>query len=225
MVKIYACKIKDKYSTSEKTAGLLMLSLAERKRYARFKDERSANLYLFGKILTRKILGRLINYPPEKLAFKKNKFGCPALLRPKNTSLNFNLSHSGNFVVLAVGQKKLGIDVEIIRPIDASIFKNNFSKKELDLIKRKKTGLRNFYQIWTLKESFIKALGKGLSHPLSDISFLLGPKNQIKLEKQSNNRRWHFRLWQPGKNYQLALCSQEVPLPKKINFVDWQKLI
>ena len=93
-------------------------------------------------------------------------------LRPslKNIPLDFNISHSGDYVACAISKtNRVGIDVEIIQNIDFTGFKSVMSSCEWEIIKNSTTATHTFFEFWTIKESVIKADGRGMSLPLLDI--------------------------------------------------------
>jgi phosphopantetheinyl transferase len=93
---------------------------------------------------------------------------------------HFNISHSGGHVVCAVCDEPVGIDVEVVKPIDMNIANRFFSEDERERIfsgpedERGRLGL--FYDVWTRKESFIKMTGEGLSRPLKAFSVFGEPE-------------------------------------------------
>lgn len=85
-------------------------------------------------------------------------------------SMDFNISHSGNYVICAVGKNlRLGIDIEEIKEIDFDDFTRVMSGDQWSDILHNKEPLRSFFKYWTWKESVIKGDGRGLAIPLEDI--------------------------------------------------------
>jgi 4'-phosphopantetheinyl transferase len=81
---------------------------------------------------------------------------------------DFNISHSGNRVVCVVGDRgRVGIDLEEIRNLNISDFKDQFSEKEWTAILQAKKPLEAFYHYWTAKECLSKADGRGLNLSLA----------------------------------------------------------
>ena len=88
----------------------------------------------------------------------------------------FNLSHSGEYAVCAVSEKEIGCDVEKLSECRLKLAKRFFSVYEYEMLLAQETEEEKrelFYRFWTLKESFIKAVGKGLYLPLDSFSILL----------------------------------------------------
>lgn len=156
------------------------LSPDEQARADRFRRSKDRISFALTRGILRCVLSRYLGSSPEKIRFDYTSFGKPRLCaNPEESRLNFNLSHSNQWIVLAVGKsRKIGIDVEHIRDnLDyASIARRFFSPQEVDFIesapKVRKQGL--FYEIWVRKEAYLKALGKGLSMPLSEFTVPLG---------------------------------------------------
>ena len=130
----------------------------------------------------RKVLSSYFDLMPEAWRFEYGAKGKPRLIEKQQieTGLNFNISHSKEHLLIAVCQREgkslqLGVDIEHARSstnID-SIMKHYFSDTELtDLLKLNKEEQRErFFDLWALKESYIKATGKGLATSLRSFSF------------------------------------------------------
>ena len=130
----------------------------------------------------RKVLSSYSDLMPEAWRFEYGEKGKPRLIEKQQieTGLNFNISHSKEHLLIAVCQREgkslqLGVDIEHARSstnID-SIMKHYFSDTELtDLLKLNKEEQRErFFDLWALKESYIKATGKGLATSLRSFSF------------------------------------------------------
>ncbi|TWD33671.1 4'-phosphopantetheinyl transferase [Vibrio crassostreae] len=130
----------------------------------------------------RKVLSSYSDLMPEAWRFEYGEKGKPSLVAEQQlkTGLNFNISHSKEHLLVAVCQREgkrvqLGVDIEHARSstnID-SIMKHYFSDKELaDLLKLSKELQRErFFDLWALKESYIKATGRGLATSLRSFSF------------------------------------------------------
>jgi 4'-phosphopantetheinyl transferase len=88
-----------------------------------------------------------------------------------NTDLDFNISHSGDYVLCAIGKKsRVGIDIEEVKPVILDDFTPILSPDELEeIVRHPKDKLDVFYTIWTQKEALVKAEGSGLNFPMRDI--------------------------------------------------------
>lgn len=102
-----------------------------------------------------------------------NKYGKPYFQSPDN--IFFNLSHSGNYVICGVDTEEIGVDVEERGEVYEEILYNCFTLNEIEVI-MSHTGQKArelFYDIWTMKESYTKLIGKGLNCSLNRLEVLM----------------------------------------------------
>lgn len=109
--------------------------------------------------------------------FIYNKYGKPSLRG--NSKLNFNISHCKELAVCAVAKNPIGVDAEKIRDFSERVMKRCFTASENDYVKKSTSPNKAFFQLWTLKESYIKAIGIGLSYPLKKAGFIIKNNNII----------------------------------------------
>ena len=143
-----------------------------------------------------------------EMTFSYNKYGKPTL---KNVNdFFFNLSHSGDWVVLAYGASEVGVDIEKIRSGNERIVEGIFKEEEKEYIYSVAGMERNkrFTQIWTLKESYIKYLGTGFSTGMN--TFSVGALNNVVIDDNrelNENLFLKSILYKP--DYYLAICGEE----------------
>ena len=144
--------------------------------------------YLFRRFALRVILSRYIDIEPNKINISYGNFHKPYL---SNSDLHFNITDSGDIAFIAVARNdSIGVDVELIKPIEdiLEIAKTIFSNIEFDefLQISPEEQLLAFYNLWTRKEAFIKAIGHGLFFPLKEVnvSFLSSEQPQISFVDQ-----------------------------------------
>lgn len=97
----------------------------------------------------------------------------------KNSSINFNISHCNNIVVVIISNKNVGIDIEDIKEFKKSIIRKVLTNNELIDLLSANNKKEYFFKLWTLKESFLKAIGTGLSYGMQNIEFSIKDKNII----------------------------------------------
>jgi 4'-phosphopantetheinyl transferase len=189
--------------------------------YLRREDKESA---LVGDMLIRQMLFRHFGYASLKAPFTLNQFGKPYL--EGQSGMHFNLSHAGDWIVCAVDSSPIGIDVEQIQSIDMAIAAHYFSAAEHAALLAIPLGNRiaSFFDLWTLKESYIKAIGKGLSETLShftiDFSY-----NEIKLiSTKEEDAKWQFRQYEIDPAYKLSICAGNDSFPNQVTEVVWDEL-
>jgi 4'-phosphopantetheinyl transferase len=205
--------------TNVEHADLTVLSSWERARCDRFHFERDRRDYANAHDLLRRTLSRYDTTSPESWQFESARGAKPCLSPGSPGSeacvpLDFNLSHTHGLVACVVGRgATVGIDVERIdRLFDAmGLATRFFSPSEVaDLheCEGDAARARRFIELWTLKESFIKAIGKGLSQPLDSFSFDLREPGAIGFAPPPEfaARRWHFAQYDVGPNALLAIA-------------------
>jgi len=119
--------------------------------------------------------------------------------------VDFNISHSGGCVVCALtSEGRLGIDIEEIKPIDFSDLKSSMSSAQWERINESENIYASFYDFWTIKESTLKADGRGLSFPLEKVAIY---GNQARLDGKS----WFLTKLDisPGTSCHLAFDKQD----------------
>ncbi len=145
------------------------LSEDEQQRARRFYFERDRKHFIAGRGLLRQILGRYLAMNPHQVEFCYGTRGKPAL---KETSggrkLRFNVSHSHGLILYAITRdQRIGVDLEYLRPMpDAEqLAQRFFSPQEYAVIcsVSEQQKHKAFFQGWTGKEAYLKAIGEGLA--------------------------------------------------------------
>lgn len=190
------------------------LDTGERKRAGAIKKEVLHRRYVTTQGLMRSILSKAVNQPPERLIIHKTEHGKPYLA--EYPELAFNLSHTGDTMVLAIGENcRLGVDIETCRPranLPALVDKC-FAEVEAawwrTLPESEKT--REFYRFWTRKEALVKADGRGIALGLSRC--VINPENPAawfsvpaRCEPASS---WHLRDLDMGETICGALVADK----------------
>jgi 4'-phosphopantetheinyl transferase len=206
-------------------AGAL-LSNEERSRCQRFHFEHDRHEFTLAHALLRTMLSAFDDVAPQDWRFESDSDGKPAVAPGVTSSPpSFNLSHSHGLVACAVAiHGDVGVDVEsVIRTTDwRSILPRYFSAAEVAQIDRlpvtEQAG--RFFELWTLKEAFAKALGVGLSQSLDATSFDLAGTGTIASSLPDGVRAdaWQFALYQPAPDHRLAVAvSDGTPRPWRID--------
>ncbi|QDQ26030.1 4'-phosphopantetheinyl transferase superfamily protein [Chitinimonas arctica] len=196
-----------------------LLSEAERQQANRFHFAKDRHRYLLTRALVRTVLSRYAPIAPEDWCFRATAHGRPEIANAGELAgrIVFNLSHTDSLIVLAIAcGTALGVDVENIveRPAPVDIAAHFFAPSEVEALFRLPASERQarFFQYWTLKESYIKARGLGLSIPLDQFRFELGAAGQVELFTQPELNdpadRWRFMLLQPDPAYLIAVCAE-----------------
>ncbi len=151
-----------------------LMSPDEADRANRYFYPKDKNRFIVSRGALRIILGRYLNVAPSAVEFEIGENKKPHI---KNDSpgLHFNLSHSGDWILLAVSNSPIGADVEFINPDYGyqEVLADNFSEAEISYINQE-SSLERFFMLWTRKESLTKATAKGLDEDLKLIPSLDG---------------------------------------------------
>jgi 4'-phosphopantetheinyl transferase len=188
---------------------------------ARDEQERSRNfwfvhdrgMFLYSHSLLRHLLAGYAGFLPEEIGFGYTKFGKPYLLQGTGPErIDFNLSHSGEVVLIGVARNlPVGVDVEKIKPLADfnQIAARNFSDSEQSDLSTLSGAARTaaFYHCWTRKEAVIKASGEGLSMPLDTFRVSLLPGEPARLIKSADDRKWMLQDLSPADGYAAAAAA------------------
>jgi len=198
-----------------------LLSTEEIKRRNRFYFEKDRKLFTISHAFLRVVLGLYLNCPPANITFETNFYGKPYLIpEEENNKIKFNLSHTENLICCAFTYSEaIGCDVEFtdrLQNIDTlgQYFFSSLEKSVLASIPSQKKHNEHFFKLWTRKESYIKAVGKGLSISLDRFGFQFCSDTgriifQPELVEKTQN--WHFWLLQPTDKHIAAVC-QSIPV-------------
>ena len=179
-----------------------------------------AQTFLAARVFLRSVLSVYAELAPAAWRFETNPWGRPHIAnRDAPEGLRFNLSHKPSQVTCLVGfERELGVDVEdraANRPYLLEIATRFFSSREAAALRAlpPERHRERFYQLWTLKESYIKARGRGLSLGLSKFSFTpAGDTATVVFEEGFDDQpeKWNFRLLHPDTQHVIATTIELV---------------
>ena len=199
-----------------------LLTEDEHLKASRFYFEEHRSQYLVARALVRTVLSGYSGIDPRAWRFSTNSYGRPYIDAPDaQLPLSFNVTHTDGLIVCAcVRGGCVGVDAEHLRldnvPLD--IADRYFSAVELAELRAltMEACAQKFFYYWTLKESYIKAIGKGLSTPLDQFSFSLHCPGRIHLsfhdgcgDDPLNWRCWLIRL---AEGHVVGICAARTPL-------------
>jgi 4'-phosphopantetheinyl transferase len=162
------------------------LAVDERQRAARYRITAPRHRFVLARVLLRRVLGGLLDTRPSSLVFAAGTHGKPHLALPGFANPpRFNLSHSGDVVVLAVAPDEIGVDVEGRREIPRAerLACRFFSEDESRVVHGLDGAARDhaFLRIWTQKEAYLKATGIGVGVPLCEVETEPDPESPPRL--------------------------------------------
>ena len=158
--------------------------------------------------------GLLLSQVLDSYDLQENKVSIGPNGKPETKGICFNLSHSHNIVVCAVGEKAVGCDVEKEEAsLKEKIAERFFCKSEVEYLKKNKN---EFFRLWTMKESYVKMTGEGLRVPLEQFEIRFEECAKIFRDGEACNcflKEYEF----PG--FRITVCSEEAEFVSELEFV------
>lgn len=162
-------------SEEEQQRCLALMAPERRERMQALRHEQSRLASILGEWMAKTALAERGGQPPESIMLQRTEKG-----KPFAQGLPcFNISHSGDWVAIALDEQPIGIDIEVLRPIDLKLARRLCTERDLAYLFEgaplyEKTGdpalIRRFFEIWTAKEAYFKCIGTGITD-LKSISY------------------------------------------------------
>jgi 4'-phosphopantetheinyl transferase len=151
-----------------------------------YTEEKERHRFILSKSVLRLILSKYLHEPAENIQFSFGANKKP-FLRSDNTNLHYNVSHAGDWILIAISGSAVGVDIELIdTDLDYSaILPVFFSPEEAKLIQNR----NDFYLLWTRKEALVKATGKGIDNDMPFIPCTNGV-HEVLPEKIGSDKDW-----------------------------------
>jgi 4'-phosphopantetheinyl transferase len=188
-----------------------VLSESERARAARFHFESDRSAFVTARAALRRYLGRSLSCAPERVGLAQGLNGRPMLDAAHRSALDFNVSHSGTMAALAFVQGgRVGVDIEWhgrdrgLRDLVPTVM----GPRERAVLEALPEALfrARFFEFWTRKEAIVKAIGVGISYPLTDIDIpslpAVGP---VRIETASPSD-WMLQTREPAADFTLSVA-------------------
>lgn len=194
---------------------LELLSKDEREKALRFHFAKHRRRYILARAGLRKILAYYFSLPPEQFTFSYSSHGKPSISYPNNhDAIQFNISHSGEFALYGFSrQYEVGIDIEMMsdRPTDELAVRffapaESAALMQLNQNRRKES----FYDIWTQKEAFVKALGLGLSYPLTNFVVKVTGEAGLSSVVDDDASQWHLQKIAVDEGYSAHFATRQI---------------
>ena len=206
-----------------------LLSSDEIARANCFRFPQHKRRFIVARGILRQLLGNYLTVAPRSLNFTYEPRGKPLLTKVKNTALEFNISHSQEYALFGFTRRHLiGVDLEYRRsmPDCLKIAQRFFSAKEFKMLKdvAEDERAKLFFQFWTAKEAYLKALGTGLSGSLAsvEIAFDLHQYPYIRRLESEKKIDWSLYPCTPAKDYLGAIAVNTSLSDSQIFFWHWQ---
>jgi len=198
-----------------------LLNATEKEEESRFYFARDRQCYLVTRALVRTVLSRYAVIDAKDWVFSTNAYGRPHIVNTQATDgcLSFSVSHTQGLIVLGVAKgRSLGVDVENFATpnISIDIASRYFAPQEAAALREVSHHQQQyrFFEYWTLKESYIKARGMGVSLPLDRFSFHFADDQAVDLvidrALDDDSSRWQLWQFRPTSEHLLAVCAEKI---------------
>lgn len=239
MLKLYLLHVAPLAEREIFARGLARVDFERREKVLAYKFAKDQALSLGAGLLLQYALAQedFAEMPVQSAqkSFSYNEYGKPFLAgAPPHCNLHFNLSHSGEYAVCAISDDEVGVDVEEVREIDLLVAQRCFVERELARIvnAQGQINLDEFYCHWTAKESFIKAIGTGLSldpreceihsEVYCEVLPKVLPENSLRIKHSFNSRDYFCKIYDELHGYKIAVCSPHKFFPHQIEVVNFE---
>lgn len=205
------------------------LDAGEIQRAGRFHFERDRRDFVVARGILRDILGRYLGAASDRLRFRYNAHGKPALeALPGQETFCFNISHTAGLALFAVARTEVGVDIEEIRNgVEyAAAARPFFSPQEIAVLDSlpHEMQVSAFFACWVRKEAYVKARGVGLAQPLDQfaVSLLAGAPTGLLYARDDAgvDRRWRLQALDAGQGYAAALAV--AGRPGQLRYWQWR---
>ncbi len=190
-----------------------LLSVTERERASRLRRGRSRTQYIATQCMLRRLLGEYLGLSPQSVELKRTSAGKPFVDPRHDSTLNFNVSHSGGWALIAMARgREIGVDLEAHRALDAmSLARRFFCEHEALRLADIDEDMRNsrFFDLWTAKEALVKAMGTGIAGTLKRFEVDTEPAMGWRdLSGRVEPSRWSLHALPAPANHSAALAIE-----------------
>ncbi len=134
-----------------------------------------------------------------------------------NPDIHFSLSHSGDYAICSIGTHETGNDIELIKSGRERVAQRFFATEELDWIcetQDPRERDERIFRIWTIKESFLKVTGRGMSLPLKDFAVVVADDGNVTIRQNVNDITYYIKEYAMPEtlpeydSYKISVCSE-----------------
>ncbi|WP_051563517.1 4'-phosphopantetheinyl transferase family protein [Butyrivibrio sp. LB2008] len=232
-MQVYVINALRELSDEEFEKALKSIDPEEKNRIMRFHFVEDRKRALAGILLSEYAICKEFGIPKDEMKFEKNKYGKPHVVG--KSGVHFNISHSGDYVACAVGDTAVGIDVQEHKSGGLDIAERFFSQEEKDALCKAVDSDSNsdsdnvkrklFYDMWSLKEAYIKCIGMGLSKPLDEFGIVDRAGEYRLYENGGESCEYHFMKYEFDENYSLCVCSKGADIPGSYTQVMYKEMV
>ena len=157
--------------------------------------------------------GILLNKFLDGAEISENEFGKPI----SSDGRGFNLSHSGDWVLLALDSDEIGCDIEKVKFAKyEDMGKIVFCENEMQLLKNAPDKAGAFFELWTRKEALLKCMGKGFHRGAKSVD--------VSSDCFDDSGKKYYMKTFGFSDYTISVCSVNNEFARYIEFVDFKKM-
>lgn len=195
-----------------------LLNPSELQKASRFYRPEDRKSYIIRQGALHVLLGKYAGIEPSKVNFTHGKNEKPVLDNTKG--LHFNVSHSADWILIGVSNTELGVDVERSNPDFTydEVLSQSFNKAEISSIKNSPNPTREFFSLWTRKESLLKATSKGIDDEFPYVPCMDGI-HEVKTSVLESEEKWRVCTFDVEDQYQGSVAF---PVDRQPQFFNLQ---
>ena len=214
MIKTYIMDVRQLESESAFDKALQAVSPYRRQKIALLKHKKDKNRSL-GAALSLNAAVKAYGLEERSMEYDLEKQGKPVFRY--YPEIHFSLSHSGDFAICSIGDVESGSDIEWVRSGKTRLAERFFAEEELAWIRKAdstKEQEDRMFRIWTMKESFLKVTGFGMSLPLKEFAVVVEDADTIFLHHHVNEKSYYMKEYtMPERSaedtrYKISVCSE-----------------
>lgn len=211
MVKTFIANIQNLPDPKENPQILENIWQERKEKILTYKFESGRKESLGSALMLQKVLSQN-NLNPQNIKYGKNG-------KPEIDGLHFNISHAENFVICSVSENPVGCDIEKIRSVKSGFEKRFFTQNEVSYLDKfsGEEKLKQFFRLWTMKESYMKFTGDGMKLALNRFEFII--EDSVKVFRDGILIPCFIKEYELS-GYKISVCAKENDFAPKLEFVE-----
>lgn len=199
-VNVYRIRIADHQPAM--AAYYSLLSADEVLRAGTYHHRRDCDRFVISRGILRMLLAARIDADAKQIRFEKSAEKKPFQVNAQGIAAKFNVTHAGEMIMIAVSTQDVGADIEFIDPLFGfdEVLDFAFTQSEKEFIRGSSSPRSSFYEIWSRKESLLKATGKGIGNNLATAQCLNG-QNYVPVASIGSSSNWSVRSFNAFDGY------------------------
>lgn len=214
MIRTYVINIRQFEEAAAFQAAFSTVSPYRQKKIAQLRNEQEKRRSLGAAFALNAALERYGLYE-KNMIYVLGAQGKPTL--QDYPALHFSLSHSGDYAICSLGEWETGCDIERVRPDKIRVAEHFFAEEEkkwLFQADEREEQESRLFRLWTMKESFLKVTGRGMSLPLQDFTVSIGEHGISGVRHSLNNKCYHIKEYnlpagfRETAEYRISVCCE-----------------